>query len=47
MKAMPGSSHASGPPELVDERTVGDLLLDADIAARELLWDAPPDTAKS
>jgi len=45
--AMPGSSHAAGSPEPDDERTVGDLLLDADTAARELLWDAPPDTAKA
>lgn len=47
MTAMPGSSHAAGSPEPDDERTVGDLLLDADTAARELLWDAPPDTAKA
>lgn len=47
MTAMPGSSHASGSPEPDDEWTVGDLLLDADTAARELLWDAPPDTAKA
>lgn len=46
MTAMPGS-NASGPPEPVGGRTVGDLLLDADIAARELLWDAPPETAKA
>ncbi len=30
-----------------DERTVGDLLLEADLAVRELLWDAPPDVAKA
>ncbi|MHB1010973.1 MAG: hypothetical protein ACYC1E_17495 [Propionibacteriaceae bacterium] len=30
-----------------DERTVGDLLLDADLTVRELLWDAPPDIAKA
>ena len=47
MTAMPGSSHAAGSLEPDDERTVGDLLLDADTAARELLWDAPPDTAKA
>ena len=46
MTAMPGS-NAPGPPEPVGGRTVGDLVLDADIAARELLWDAPPDTAKA
>lgn len=47
MTATRGSSYASAPPEPDDERTVGDLLLDADSAARELLWDAPPDTAKA
>lgn len=47
MTAATGPSRATTPPERDDERTVGDLLLDADIAARELLWDAPPDTAKA
>jgi len=45
--AMPGPSHTSRLPEGDDQWTVGDLLLDADVAARELLWDAPPDTAKA
>jgi hypothetical protein len=45
MTLTKASSHA--PAEVVDERTVGDLLLEADLAARELLWDAPPDTAKA
>lgn len=47
MTATRGASYASAPLVPDDERTVGDLLLDADIAARELLWDAPPDTAKA
>ena len=47
MTVTRGSSYASASPQPDDERTVGDLLLDADIAARELLWDAPPDTAKA
>lgn len=47
---MTTTTHASRTPasrRLDDERTVGDLLLEADIAVRELLWDAPPDTAKA
>ncbi|MCR6494761.1 hypothetical protein [Cellulomonas sp. P24] len=44
---MSGPSHTSRLPEGDDQWTVGDLLLDADVAARELLWDAPPDTAKA
>ena len=47
---MTATTHSSRNPassQRDDERTVGDLLLDADIAARELLWDAPPDTAKA
>ena len=47
MTAATRSSRTAPPPQGDDERTVGDLLLDADIAARELLWDAPPDTAKA
>ncbi|NMM24510.1 MAG: hypothetical protein HHJ11_13660 [Phycicoccus sp.] len=47
MTATRGSSYAPATAGLVDERTVGDLLLEADIAARELLWDAPPDSAKA
>lgn len=47
MTATTGRSRATTPPDQNDERTVGDLLLDADISARELLWDAPPDSAKA
>lgn len=47
MTATTDQSRAPVPPEPNDGRTVGDLLLDADSAARELLWDAPPDTAKA
>ena len=47
MTAMSGPSHTSRLPKGDDGWTVGDLLLDADVAARELLWDAPPDTAKA
>lgn len=46
MTATTDPWHRSAPPKSDDERTVGDLLLDADTAARELLWDAPPDTAE-
>lgn len=47
---MTATVDASGVPARAqpdDVRTVADLLLDAEIAARELLWDAPPDTAKA
>ena len=47
MTAATHSSRTPAPPQSDDERTVGDLLVDADITARELLWDAPPDTAKA
>ncbi|MCB2176352.1 MAG: hypothetical protein KQH57_11135 [Actinomycetales bacterium] len=33
-------------PEAVDERTVGELILDADLATREALWDAGRTAAK-
>ncbi|RYV50273.1 hypothetical protein [Pengzhenrongella frigida] len=47
MTAARGASSATAPPVPPDERTVGDLLHDADFAARELLWEAPPHMAKA
>jgi hypothetical protein len=41
--AAPGEA-AGG---VVDGRSVGDLLLDADVTAREILWDPNPGTAKA
>ena len=41
-RQMPGSRRWE-----TDERTVGDLLLEADLTVRDLLWDAPPDIAKA
>lgn len=38
----PGIDHAGG-----DRRTVGELLLDADITSRDALWDNDPDLAKA
>lgn len=44
----PGRRHAERARRWEpDERTVGDLLLEADLAAREVLWDSPPDIAKA
>lgn len=46
MTATNRTSSASAPSK-VDGRSVGDLLLEADLTVRELLWDAPPETAKA
>lgn len=40
------SPHPARTDEGVDGRSVGELLLDADLTARAMLWDPDPATAR-
>ena len=40
-------AHSDNVDEGIDGRSVGELLLDADLTARDLLWDPNPDTAQA
>jgi len=47
MTSTTRSRSAARQPTAVDERSVGDLLLDADLTARDLLWDTAGELARS